>query len=141
MYLLDTNIYRELRLLAKDKAHANVKAWAQTVSTEQFFTSVVVAMEIERGVLGMERKDDAQGAILRHWYEQTFKPSMAGRILPIDAETARICATLHIPHKSPENDSWIASTAKQHNLILVTRNIADFERTGVKLLNPFEFKP
>lgn len=140
MYLLDTNIYRELRLLPKGKAHPNVQAWAETITTEQFYTSVVVVMEIERGILGMELKDPAQGAILRHWYKNIFEPSMNGRILPIDHETARICATLHIPHKSPENDSWIAATAKQHNLVLVTRNVADFEHTGMKLLNPFDFQ-
>ena len=52
MYLLDTNIFRELRLLPKGKANPNVAAWAQSIQTNQFFTNVVVEMEIERGVLG-----------------------------------------------------------------------------------------
>ena len=138
MYLLDTNIYRELRLLPKGKADPNVQAWAATIRTEQFYTSVIVAMEIERGVLSMERKDPIQGAVLRHWYHTIFEPSMNGRILPIDHNTARICATLHVPNKVPENDSWIAATATQHGLTLVTRNVKDFEHTGTKLLNPFQ---
>ncbi len=65
MYLLDTNIFRELRMLPKGKANPNVVAWAQTIKTEQFFTSVVVSMEIERGVLGLMHKDPVQGVLLR----------------------------------------------------------------------------
>lgn len=140
MYLLDTNIFRELRLLPKGKANPNVTAWAPTIKTEQFFTSVIVAMEIERGVLGMMYKDPAQGVMLRQWFEHTFKPSMNGRILGVDDTTAAICATLHVPNKSPENDAWIAATAIQHRFTLVTRNIADFQHTGVALLNPFDFQ-
>lgn len=140
MYLLDTNIFRELRMLPKGKANPNVVAWAQTIKTEQFFTSVVVSMEIERGVLSLMHKDPVQGVLLRQWFEHTFKPSMNGRILPVDETTAAICATLHVPNKSPENDAWIAATALQHRLILVTRNTADFENVGIQLFNPFDFQ-
>lgn len=140
MYLLDTNIFRELRMLPKGKANPNVVAWAQTIKTEQFFTSVVVSMEIERGVLGLMHKDPAQGVLLRQWFEHTFKPSMNGRILPVDETTAVICATLHVSNKSPENDAWIAATALQHRLILVTRNTVDFENVGIQLFNPFDFQ-
>ncbi|QQB43038.1 PIN domain-containing protein [Kingella denitrificans] len=80
----------------------------------------------------------SQGAVLREWLDTVVKPAFEGRILPIDEATAEICAALHIPDHAPENDSWIAATAKQHRLILVTRNIKDMDRAGVKLLNPFE---
>ena len=94
MYLLDTNIFRELRLLPKGKANPNVAAWAQSIQTNQFFTNVVVEMEIERGVLGMMHKDPAQGVILRQWFEHTFKPSMRGRICRLMTQRrrfARLC--------------------------------------------------
>ena len=136
MYLLDTNIISETR--RPDRTNPALKAWLAKQAQSGLYTSAVVMMELERGVLGMERKDKAQGAVLRRWLDNIIKPAFSGRILPADADTATVCAALHIPDKAPENDAWIAATAKQHRLILVTRNIADFERTGVRLINPFE---
>ena len=136
MYLLDTNIISETR--RPDRTNPALKAWLAQQAQSGLYTSAVVMMELERGVLGMERKDKAQGAVLRRWLDNIIKPAFSGRILPADADTATVCAALHIPDKAPENDAWIAATAKQHRLILVTRNTADFERTGVRLINPFE---
>lgn len=135
MYLLDSNIISEIRRL--DRANAGVQAWLNATDSAEIYTSAVTMMELERGVLAMERKDKAQGAILRVWLEQTIKPAFAARILPIDERTAAICARLHVPNRAPENDAWIAALAIQHRLTLVTRNERDFERTGAKLLNPF----
>ena len=136
MYLLDTNIISETR--RPDRTNPALKAWLAKQAQSGLYTSAVVMMELERGVLGMERKDKAQGAVLRRWLDNIIKPAFSGRILPADADTATVCAALHIPDKAPENDAWIAATAKQHRLILVTRNTAEFERTGVRLINPFE---
>lgn len=135
MYLLDSNIISEIRRL--DRANAGVQAWLNATDSAEIYTSAVTMMELERGVLAMERKDKAQGAILRVWLEQTIKPAFAARILPIDERTAAICARLHVPNRAPENDAWIAALAIQYRLTLVTRNERDFERTGAKLLNPF----
>lgn len=79
-----------------------------------------------------------QGIHLREWKDAVLAELFANKILPIDAETTQICAKRHIPDHVPENDAWIASSAIQHNLILVTRNVADFEGTGAKVFNPFE---
>ena len=133
MFLLDTNVISETRRLANGKINIGVKQWLDSLTNEPLFTNTVVLMELERGILGMERKDAMQGKLLRQWFEQDILSFFEGRILSLDTDTAKICARLHIP----ENDAWIASSAIQHNLTLVTRNIADFERTGVKLLNPF----
>lgn len=136
MYLLDTNVISESRRIPK--MNAGVAAWLKQTPKEKLYTCAVVMMELERGVLGMERKDPAQGKLLREWLEQDAKPRFAGRILPIDEDTAAICARLHVPDRSPENDAWIAAIAIQHRLTLVTRNVADFAESGAKLLNPFE---
>lgn len=135
MYLLDTNVISDTR--RPKRTDSGLKQWLSDKDPAAFYTSAIVMMELERGVLGMERKDQAQGALLREWLENTVKPAFSGRVLPIDETTAEICAALHIPDRSPENDSWIAATAKQYRLTLVTRNTADFEHTGAKLLNPF----
>ena len=135
MYLLDTNVISETRRPAR--MHRNVRAWLEQTSPESLYTSVIVMMELERGVLGMERKDPAQGAILREWLEQVIKPALNGRILPIDEATAGMCARLHIPDRAPENDSWIAATAKQYGLTLATRNVKDMRHAGIKLFDPF----
>jgi predicted nucleic acid-binding protein len=135
VYLLDTNIISETR--RHYRANSNVTAWLAATDSNSLYTSVVVMMELERGILGMERKDPQQGAILREWLNAVIKPAFAGRVLPIDERTTAICAALHIPSQAPANDAWIAATALQHGYTLITRNTADFERTGAKLLNPF----
>lgn len=137
MYLLDTNVLNELRKVRKGNADQRVIDWVASVDEDQIYTNAIVLMEIERGVLAMERKDELQGRKLRFWFENDVKQRMQGKILTIDERTAQLCAKLHIPDHSPENDAWIAASAIQHNLILVTRNVSDFARSGVRLLNPF----
>ena len=138
MYLLDTNVISEIRRLRVGKCDPNVAKWVQKTSEELMFTNAVVLMELERGILAKERKDPQQGKLLREWLDNQVKPAFLGKVQPIDEDTAKICAKLHIPDHAPENDAWIAASAIQHHLILVTRNTADFARTGVRLFNPFE---
>lgn len=135
MYLLDTNLISETR--RPSRTHPNVKAWLAATHPQNLYTSAAVMMELERGVLAMGRRDPKQDSILREWLETVVKPSFAGRILPIDETTARICARLHIPDKAPENDAWIAATAMQRGLKLATRNIKDFRHDGLQAFDPF----
>ena len=137
MYLLDTNIISELWKLSRGKADPVFESWFRVYSGKPLYISVVTLMELERGVLAMERKDTAQGAYLRAWFS-AVREKFQKRTLVIDGAVADCCAGLHVPDKAPENDAWIAATALTHGLTLITRNVKDFERLHVQLLNPFE---
>ena len=141
MFILDTNVVSELRKARAGKADINVMAWADSVDAANLFVSAITILELELGVLSIERKDTAQGAVLRAWLEQRVLPEFAHRTLPIDTAVAQRCARLHVPDKRSERDALIAATALVHGLTVVTRNVADFALTGVKILNPWEPAP
>ena len=138
MYLIDTNVISELRKASAGMADGQVAAWAKIVRAESMFLSAVCVLELEMGVLLMERRDARQGAILRSWLEDRVLPAFAGRILPVDTAVALRCAALHVPNPRSYRDSLIAATAMVHGMTVVTRNISNFEPTGAALLNPWE---
>lgn len=138
MYVLDTNVVSELRKVQAGKADANVAAWAERVDAANLFVSAITVMELELGILSIERKDASQGALLRAWLEQHVLPEFSGRVLPVDTVVARRCARLHVPDRCSERDALIAATAIVHGMTVVTRNVADFAPTGVTILNPWE---
>lgn len=137
MYLLDTNVVSELRKAKSGKADARVTIWAAEVPASELFLSAISVLELEMGVLLVERRDPAQGTVLRSWLDRHVLPAFADRILPVDAAVARRCARLHVPDPRAERDALIAATALAHDLTVVTRNVGDFEATGVRLLNPW----
>ena len=136
MFLLDTNVISELR--RPDRADRNVVAWANAIPAANFFISVISILEIERGARLIKRKDATQGAILRNWIDAQVLARFEGRILAIDTTVAQRCAQLHVPNPRAERDALIAATALVHGLTVVTRNVGDFEPTGVPLLNPWD---
>jgi toxin FitB len=136
MFLLDTNVISELR--RPDKAHRNVVAWANAIPAANFFMSAISILEIELGARLIERKDMAQGALLRNWIDNHVLARFEHRILAIDTAVAQRCAQLHVPNPKAERDALIAATALVHGLTVVTRNAVDFEPTGVPLLNPWD---
>lgn len=135
MFLLDTNVISELR--RPDKAHRNVATWAGTIPAASFFLSAISILEIELGALLIARRDAAQGAVLRAWIDDQLLARFEARILAVDTAVAQRCARLHVPDPRAERDALIAATAMVHGLTVVTRNVADFEPTGVALLNPW----
>ncbi|WP_323872185.1 type II toxin-antitoxin system VapC family toxin [Xenorhabdus doucetiae] len=141
MYVLDTNVVSELRKIRAGKADPKVAAWAESVEATDLFVSAITIMELELGVLLIERKDATQGAMLRAWLEQHVLPEFAGRTLSVDTAVAQRCARLHVPDKCSERDALIAATALVHGMTVVTRNVADFRSTGVTILNPWESNP
>jgi len=136
--ILDTNVVSELRKVRAGLADPNVAAWVEKVDAADLFVSAITIMELELGVLSIERKDAAQGAVLRAWLEQHVLPEFLGRTLPVDTAVARRCAKLHIPDRRGERDALIAATALVHGMTVVTRNLDDFQSTGAMLLNPWK---
>ncbi len=138
MFLLDTNVLSELRKAGDGKADVNVIAWLSSVDAATLSLSAITLMEIELGVLRIERRDAVQGARLRTWMTHHVLPEFLDRTLPVDAAVALRCAPLHVPDPRSERDALIAATALVHVMTVVTRNGVDFEATGVALLNPWE---
>lgn len=137
-YLLDTNVVSELRKVGDGKADANVVAWINAKDASCFFISAISVLELERGILGIRRRDAAQGARLRAWLDNHLRPEFSGRILSVDDAVATRCAHLHIPDRRNEADALIAATAMVHDMIVVTRNIKDFEGTGIIVIDPWQ---
>jgi predicted nucleic acid-binding protein len=137
MYLLDTNVVSELRKAKGGNADRNVVAWAGSVPPARLFVSAITILELELGVLLIERRDAAQGTVLRRWLERRVLPAFSGRILPVDTPVARRCATLHVPDRRSDRDALIAATALVHGMTVATRNTADFEPTGAAVLDPW----
>ena len=138
MYLLDTNVISELRKAKSGKADQNVLTWAESVSASSLYVSAITILELETGVLLVERRDPAQGVVLRSWLNTHVLPAFSERILPIDTAVAQRCAKLHVPDPRSDRDALIAATALVHGMPVVTHNVQDFIATGVELLNPWQ---
>lgn len=135
-FLLDTNVVSELRK-RPGIVDPHVVDWAQQHPARNLYISVVTILEIELGVARLERRHHLQGAPLREWMESGVLTGFAGRILPVDVEVALRAAHLHVPAPRPERDAFIAATADVHGLTVVTRNLRDFQPTGVAVLDPW----
>jgi predicted nucleic acid-binding protein len=133
-YLLDTNIVSEFRRKAPDEA---AMAWVETVSSYDLFLSVLTVGEIRQGIERLAVRDPGQAAILDEWNHRLVIDYL-DRIVPVTLEVAELWGRLNAGSPLPLVDGLLAATALVHNWTLVTRNTTDVERTGVRLLNPFE---
>jgi toxin FitB len=137
MFLLDTNVVSELRKVRLGNANRHLAKWADRVDAADLFLSAITIQELEMGVLLAERRDPSQGAIFRAWLNGHVLPAFSGRVLPVDIAVAQRSARLHVPDPRPVRDALIAATALVHGMTVVTRDVADFEPTGVLILNPW----
>jgi predicted nucleic acid-binding protein len=133
MYLLDTNVVSELR---KPKPHGAVLAWFRGVEDAQLFLSAVTLGEIQSGIEITRQQDPDKAQAIEHWLNQL---AAAYNVLPMDAAAFRIWAKfMHHQSNTVYEDAMIAATAQVNKLTVVTRNMADFKRFNVALLNPFQ---
>jgi predicted nucleic acid-binding protein len=137
MYLLDTNVVSELRKSADGRINKGVQSWAEAIFPELMFISAITVLELEIGVLQIERRDKKQGAVLRHWLNQNVLPAFSDRVLPVDLAVAQRCASLHVPNPKSERDAMIAASAMESRMTIVTRNVSDFSQSGVKVFDPW----
>jgi toxin FitB len=138
MFVLDTNVVSELRKAPAGRCDARVLAWAQAEPAERLYLSAISLLELEMGVGLLERRDKAQGRVLRQWLERKVLTAFEGRVLPVDAAVALRAGRLHVPDPRSERDALIAATALVAGFTVVTRNGADFARMPVECLNPWE---
>ena len=133
MYLLDTNVVSELR---KPKPHGAVVAWVGAQDTTHLYLSAMTIAELQRGVEITREQDVEKAEQIETWLEQLI---VSGQVLAMDAPVCRQWARLM--HRQPDTlteDAFIAATAIVHRLVVVTRNVRDFNALNVELFDPFE---
>ena len=134
-FLLDCNVLSELR--KRRRCEARVRQWFDAQSEENLVISVITLGEISAGIAQIETRDPSQAQVLEGWLAQ-IKEDFSDRILPVTADVAERWGRLSPRKPLPAPDGLLAATALKYDLICVTRNVSDFERSGVRLLNPWE---
>ena len=137
MFLIDTDV---LSALAKRQRNMNVENWIGRQRSSDLFLSVIVIGEIERGIVLQRAKDPNFAAMLARWLDQVLVV-YGDRVLPFDLASARRWGQLSATIGHHGADLQIAATALEHGLTVVTRNVSDFEPTGVPVLDPFVSPP
>jgi toxin FitB len=133
VYLLDTNVISELR---RPRPHGAVVAWLGGVADHDLHLSAATLGELQAGVEITREQDPEKASQIESWIDQV---AQTWNVLPLDGRTFRVWAKLM--HKRSDDllgDALIAATAIAHRLVVVTRNVRDFEPLGVETLNPFE---
>ena len=137
MYLIDTNVISDLR--RKEKTNPGVANFFKNAAdkTQPTFLSAITIGELRRGIERIRHRGDIeQASILNAWLRLVLQ-QFEQRILSFDAEAAQMWGRLRVPNPDHELDKQIAAIALVKDLTVVTRNIADFTGTGVRLINPF----
>jgi predicted nucleic acid-binding protein len=133
-YLLDTNVLSEFR---RPRPSPNVLAWLAACAPGDAVTSVVVIGEILQGILLLDPSNASRAASLRIWLAGIESTSM---VLPVDRPVIEVWAALRVAHPQVVDfeDMLIAATARAHGLAVATRNVSDFDRLGVPVVNPWD---
>ena len=132
-YLLDACVISELR---KPHCDPSVPTWMAVIQPDEVFLSVITLGEIRRGIELHRAKDTKAAGAIERWL-LGLESHYAERILPISSAIAERWGRLCLNQPLPVSDGLIAATGLEHKLTIVTRNVFDFERSGVNTLNPF----
>lgn len=134
-YLLDTNVISEVR---KRQGSQQVKAWVDESFGPTLYLSTISIGEIRCGIELRRRRDVQQALVLERWLARLYD-SFLDRIVPVTSEIAEEWGRLNSARTLQTADGLLAATAKVHGWSIVTRNVKDFEGTGVAVVNPFEW--
>ena len=134
MYILDTNVISDARKVDRASHLAN---WLRSQSEMDLYISAITIGEISRGAALKANKDPSAALPLQDWINQTVS-FYADRIIPFDTEDAAVWGKLSATLGHVSIDQMIAAQALNRGAILVTRNVADFTRTGVEVINPWD---
>ena len=134
MYLIDTNVISEVG--KGRRCDPKVSEWYRRVGDEELFLSVLVIGEIRQGIERLRTRNSRRAHALEKWLEELVQ-SFSERLLPVDEKVAQNWGRMNARSSLPVIDSLLAATAEAHGLILVSRNLQDIERCGVRCLNPF----
>jgi predicted nucleic acid-binding protein len=135
MYLVDTNVVSEIR-----RGNSQAITWLRSVDPSTIYLSVITLGEIMRGI-ALKRKSDPRTAThLEEWLRK-LRHDHRNRILPITDQIAVEWGRIAAQRPRGDADGLIAATAIVHDLIVVTRNIGDFDDTGALIVNPWDQAP
>jgi len=138
MYLLDTNVLSETH---RRTPNPRVLAWIESVPEHRLHTSVLVIGEIQRGVQHRARIDLIAAQRDELWLQEIIDSyGFEDRLLPISLLDVLAWGRITAGNKLPHIDALLAAQALVRSWTVVTRNLKDFERTGVQLLNPFDYE-
>lgn len=135
-FLLDTVTLSEFR--KAEHAEPAVFRWQAALAGQPVFLSVITLNEICYGIRKIQNRDSAFSALLGEWYDNLIAQSDLFLILPVTRDIAEAAAEFRADYGTPYNDALIAATAQVHGLTLVTRNVSDFTKTGISIVNPWE---
>jgi predicted nucleic acid-binding protein len=136
-FLVDTNILSEL---TKPSPEPQVEAFLRQ-SKDRVFVSVFSIGEIRKGIASLPQSK--RRVALEDWLDIEILPWFADRVLPVTLAIAEHWGNLSAQSNAkgrprPIIDAILAATALKHDLVLVTRNVRDYEDLDVTILNPWE---
>ena len=132
MFLIDTDVLSALR---RRERNPELVRWVAAQRTTDLYLSVVTVGEIERGIAQQQRRDPSFAQDMALWLDRVLA-WYGDRVLPVDSATARRWGRLSATLGHDSADLLIAATALEHGLSVVTRNVRDFEPTGVSIVRP-----
>jgi len=133
-WLLDTNVLSELR--KGSRASAKVRTWADGTLRDRHYISVLSLGEIRKGIELLRKKSPEKCPEFERWLAQ-LHTEYSEDIIPISEEVAEHWGRLTAIRTFPIMDGLIAATALAFSLTIATRNVMDFNSSGVETFNPF----